>query len=88
MINLRASQVFSEEVEISLQLAPNERIVFRCETSKRSRWGMWQKRSLMLTNMRVIYLNGRQFKNTIQLQKITALTKSLDDQLFLLHVEN
>ena len=38
--------------------------------------------------MRLVNAKGKQFKSTVVLEKITALTKSLDDQLFLVHVEN
>ena len=38
--------------------------------------------------MRVVNLQGSKFNKTIELQKVTALTKSLDDDNFLLHQEN
>ena len=38
--------------------------------------------------MRVINVDGKKFKRTVHLEKMTAFTKSLDDAHFLLHQEN
>ena len=65
--NLRESAIFGNKDEIELQLAPNEKLVFKCDTSKRNRFGSWQSRTLLLTNMRVINAKGTQFKSTVQL---------------------
>ena len=77
----------SNEV-IMMHMGQNETIVFSCETRKLNRWKVWQRRHLLLTNLRLINLQGNKFKRVIPLENITALTKSLEGAAFLIHIAN
>ena len=71
-------------------LDENEQIVFTCEVMKQNRFFMWQKRNLMLTTRRLCNLDGITLKRSIEIQKIKAITKSINAGSieFIAHVED
>lgn len=83
-LNLRYEQ------DIMSNLDGGETVVFSCKLLKYNRFKMRQERHLLLTTDKLANVKANQFKRTIKIKNIKAITKSLQDGNweFIVHVQN
>ena len=82
---------FASEPEVNGKLFEGEDIVFSCHVYKKNRFGMKQKRNFMLTNCRLLNLEGTKIKRSIEISKLKGLTKNVKNgnlDEFLVHVKD
>ena len=67
-----------------------EELIFSCIVQKQNKYGVMQKRNLMLTTTRLHNLEAKKIKRSIKVDKIKALTKNIlndNKEEFLVHVQ-
>ena len=81
---------FAELKEIKQLLRKDEKIIYSCIMKKKNKYGMWQIRNLVLTNMRICNFAELSLKRSIELRTLRALTKTtkINTWKLLLHVHD
>ena len=67
---------FGSVTQITKTFGDDENILYIGEVMKQNRFYIWQKRNLMLTTQHLCNLEGQNFKRSIYLSKLKAITKS------------
>ena len=68
---------FGEEPDVTGKLFEGEEIIFSCHVYKKNRFGIKQKRNLLLTNIRLHNLEDLKIKRSMEISKLKALTKNV-----------
>ena len=82
---------FRNEADVFGKLLDGEEIIFSCYVKKKNRIGWVQKRILLLTNIRLHNVEGKELKRSIELASIKALTKNIENghtNEFIVHVKD
>ena len=69
-VNLREDKV------IQAHMFNGENIIFSCPVIKQNHYGIWQKRNLLLTDVRLCNVKEQDIRRSIDITKIMGLTKN------------